>query len=321
MDTPIQEHAMSDHHAVSPSSVGAFALPPSVSAIGPGRAVTMMPIAAITVRTQVRTQFDQAALGELAQSIKAVGILQPVLVRREGKALILVDGERRLRAAIQAGLAEVPVIVVDADGWESPHKVVQVQLIANLQRRDLNPIELARGLAQLRDLTGWSITDLANRVGPSIASVSRSLALLDLAESVQAQVESGRLAASAALKLRKLDPERQTVLAVEAAGLSRKGVERLVRRRARTPDGFAAPRIARSARSSRGPRSLLAVGPLRVQVNAKASPSDVVAALQQLSDLARALSLLSPDLPPFLEALCAELKPTSEVSPPVAIDQ
>lgn len=317
------------HPRAAPTLSLAAPAAPDPGRIDPVRTVAQMPISAITARPQVRTQFDPEAINELAASIKAIGILQPLLVRGDGKELVLVDGERRLRAAILAGLTEVPVLLIEADSMQTPGQTIQTQLIANLHRRDLNPMELARGLAQLRDESGWTATELAERVGLSLASVSRSLALLDLVDTVQAQVESGQLAASTALKLRKLARDRQGTVAAQAAGLSREGVGQLVRHQKRSQGPLRPPQGPRGSPGQRPPRPsrpLLAVGPLRVHVASKVSPSDVVVALQQLSDLARALSLISPDLPPFLEALRAELNPATDarsidVSSPVAIDQ
>ncbi len=177
---------------------------------------------------QPRRDFDPAALEELAASIRAQGVLQPVVVRPAGDAYELVAGERRWRAAQMAGLAEIPAVVREVDD----RTAAALALIENIQRRDLNPIEEARGLARLIDEHGLTHQEAAEAVGRSRAAVSNLLRLLELDAEVRAMVERGELEMGHARALLALPPARQREAAarVAARGLSVRETERLVRR-------------------------------------------------------------------------------------------
>lgn len=153
--------------------------------------VQELPIAAIVPNTfQPRTQFDQAALEDLAASVKAHGILQPIMVRPSGRGRYeLVAGERRFRAAELAGLSRVPVIVRDITDEES----LTVALIENIQREDLNAIESARGYRQLLDQFRLSQTELSRALGKGLSTISNSLRLLDLPPEVQESIAQGQI--------------------------------------------------------------------------------------------------------------------------------
>ena len=139
---------------------------------------------------QPRARFDGEALQALADSITAHGIIQPLTVREmAGECYQIIAGERRWRAARLAGLREVPVLVVEADD----QKVMELALIENLQREDLNPIEEAKGYQVLQDAHGLSQTEISERVGKSRSAVANSLRLLQLCPEVLALVESGEL--------------------------------------------------------------------------------------------------------------------------------
>jgi ParB family chromosome partitioning protein len=140
--------------------------------------------------SQPRTQFDQGALDALAASIEASGVVQPLLVRplHDG-SYELVAGERRWRAAQQAGLDKVPAVIRDSEQAER----LQVALIENMVREDLNPVEEARACAALIEELDVSKEDLAQRVGRSRPAVSNLIRLLDLPDEVLALLESGEL--------------------------------------------------------------------------------------------------------------------------------
>jgi ParB family chromosome partitioning protein len=138
---------------------------------------------------QPRKDFSVEALRELADSIREQGIVQPLIVRERDGHLELIAGERRWRAAQQVGLTEVPVILRDADD----RAVLELALIENLQRENLNPIEEAQGYAQLIEAFKLKQDDVALKVGKSRAAVANALRLLKLAPAIQGEVREGRL--------------------------------------------------------------------------------------------------------------------------------
>ncbi|MDN5869273.1 MAG: ParB/RepB/Spo0J family partition protein [Nitrococcus sp.] len=180
-------------------------------------------------RYQPRSRFDPAALQELADSIRAQGVVQPIVVRpeRDGRYEIIA-GERRWRAAQLAGVADVPALVRDLPD----QAVVAVALIENIQREDLNPIEEASALKQLTSEFGMTHQEVASSVGRSRASVSNLLRLLELAEEVKGLIGEGRLEMGHGRALLALDSPRQVEAArrVVGKGLSVRETESLVRR-------------------------------------------------------------------------------------------
>ncbi len=198
------------------------------------RIVQEIAIERITCGTQVRESSGLSAedLAGLAQSIKeAGGVLQPILARREGDALIVLDGHRRVFAAKRAGLATIPVIMIESELSES--EVTYRQLVLDAQRVQLNPIERGRAIDQLMRATQWPASTVAVRLGVSPASVSKLLALLELPEEVQRDVASGRLAMSTAYALARVgDAAEREALAAEAANgrLTREALSRKMRR-------------------------------------------------------------------------------------------
>lgn len=139
---------------------------------------------------QPRHIFDESALDDLAASIREHGVLQPLLVRKLGKGgYELIAGERRLQAAQRAGLAEVPIRVCDVDDKNS----LELALIENLQRENLNPIEEADGYRVLAEKFGLIQEEIARRVGKGRATVANALRLLELQEEIRNMIRSGRL--------------------------------------------------------------------------------------------------------------------------------
>jgi ParB family chromosome partitioning protein len=140
---------------------------------------------------QPRRRFAPEPLAELAESIRAHGLLQPVVVRRVAGAFELIAGERRLRAARMAGLAEIPAVVHDGDERDR----MELALIENLQREDLSPLEEAEAYRRLLDEHGLTQDDLARRVGKSRPAIANALRLLGLPEEVKARLRSGEISA------------------------------------------------------------------------------------------------------------------------------
>ena len=176
---------------------------------------------------QPRKTFDEEALGELAASIAEHGLLQPIAVRPQGLGgYSIVAGERRWRACRMAGLTEVPVVVKDV----SDEQAMELALVENLQREDLNPIEEAKGYRALQDVYGMTQDDVAQSVGKSRPAVANATRLLALSEPVLKLVEDGTLSAGHARALLPLsDPEMQlaTAKTVIEKGLSVRRAEAL----------------------------------------------------------------------------------------------
>ena len=156
--------------------------------------------------SQPRKQFDADALADLADSIREHGIIQPLTVRKlQSGYYQIIAGERRWRAARMAGLSEVPAIVIEADD----RKAMELAMIENLQREDLNPIEEAEGYQMLISQYNMTQEETAQRVGKSRSAVANALRLLHLYPSVRAMVEDGRLSNGHARTLLPLAPEAQ----------------------------------------------------------------------------------------------------------------
>lgn len=178
---------------------------------------------------QPRCNFDEEKLQELAASIKEFGVVQPVVVRKKGRSYELVAGERRLRAADLAGLTKVPAIVKDYDDA----KMMEIALIENIQRHDLNPIEEAQGLRRLMQEFKLTQEQTAEKVGRSRSAVTNILRLLNLPEQVQKQIINGVLTMGQAKQLLGLPkPEQmcEVAEAIIANGWSSRMTEEVVRK-------------------------------------------------------------------------------------------
>jgi ParB family chromosome partitioning protein len=162
-------------------------------------ALAKIPLVRITPGPhQPRRHFDESALRQLADSIRTGGVIQPLILRSlKGGRYEIIAGERRWRAAELAGLETVPAIITDADD----RTVMEVSIIENLQREDLNPIEEAEAYRRLIDEFELSQEEAANRVGKDRSTISNSLRLLKLPKSIQADVTTGRLSAGHARAL------------------------------------------------------------------------------------------------------------------------
>jgi ParB family transcriptional regulator, chromosome partitioning protein len=178
---------------------------------------------------QPRSRFDDETLNELAASIREVGILQPIVVRRTSQGYEVVTGERRLRAAKLAGLATVPVVLRDSDD----SNLLREALIENIHREDLNPIELGEAFRQLLDELGLKQEELADRVGVSRSHIANTIRLLALPFEVQQLLTDEKISAGharALLALGDADAITSLSLRVAAEDLSVRETEEIVRR-------------------------------------------------------------------------------------------
>lgn len=179
---------------------------------------------------QPRDHFDEGAIGRIAESLVEHGMLQPIVVRQAADGYEIIAGERRWRAAQRAGLERIPAVIRDA----SPRESLEIALVENLQREDLNPVEEAHAYRLLVEEMGLTQEEAARRVGRDRSTVANYLRLLKLPEQVQAALVDGTLSMGHARALVGLeDPAAQRRLAEEAVarGLSVRQVEARVRRR------------------------------------------------------------------------------------------
>jgi ParB family chromosome partitioning protein len=196
---------------------------------------------------QPRTTFRPEAIEELAQSIRTDGVIQPILIRRNGPRYALIVGERRWRAAQLAGIPTIPAIVRDLP----KERILEVTLVENIQREDLNPIEVALALQRMIDELGLSHDTLATRTGKDRTTITNLLRLLRLPADVQELVAERRISmghARAILGLDGTDDQRALAEKAAAQGLSVRQVERLVRNRTKPessePDRELDPNVA-----------------------------------------------------------------------------
>ncbi len=183
------------------------------------------PIKRLTCKPQIREWMDEESLAGLAQSIKESGILQPILVRREGSEFIVIEGHRRLRAAQMAGLSHVPVVIDDRELSEA--EALLRQFVTNCQREDLPVLDKARAVQQLMKAMNWSAAETAVKLGISPSMVSKLLKVLELPAAVQEQIATGAIGISAAYAIAQApDPAAQSQLASDAVrgGLTREEV-------------------------------------------------------------------------------------------------
>lgn len=231
----------------SASAAGEADDAPSPAAPAPGEGLRTVPIEALSPGPeQPRKRFDPERLAELARSIETQGIIQPIVVSPvvtapgQPRRYVIVAGERRWRAAQQAGLHEVPVVVREVDDEER----LELALVENIQRADLNPIEEARAYSQLLQLRGWTQDEMATRVGKDRSTIANALRLLRLPEKVQEMVREGQLSMGHARTLLGLEQESDIVtLAREVVrvGLSVRATEQAVRKHNAAPRTNAEP--------------------------------------------------------------------------------
>jgi ParB family transcriptional regulator, chromosome partitioning protein len=194
-----------------------------------GSGLLEIPIQGVTPNPkQPRTHFDEETIDSLAASIREVGVLQPIVVRRAQNGYELIAGERRLRAAKKAGLATIPAVIRDSEDADTLREAI----IENIHREDLGPIELADAFRSLLDDLGLTQETLAERLGVSRSHIANTIRLLQLSPGVQQLLADGKIQAGHARALLGMpDAEAQATLALRAAaeGLSVREVEELVR--------------------------------------------------------------------------------------------
>ena len=183
---------------------------------------------------QPRTRFVEATLDELAQSIRTNGIVQPVVVRRKDGKYQIVAGERRWRAAQRAGLRKIPVVVKEI----ADDKLLEIALIENIQRHELNPIEEARAYRKLIDTIGFTQDQLSERIGKERSLISTSLRILKLPQDLLQLIEEDKISASHGRVLLTADDptvQRQVARAIMDFNLSVREPERMIRKRQGKP--------------------------------------------------------------------------------------
>jgi ParB family transcriptional regulator, chromosome partitioning protein len=210
--------------------IGAPSAAPREEVVEPSEKVHRFNLASIIPSPlQPRKDFGREALQELIDSIRQHGIIQPLIVRQVGARFELITGERRWRAAQEAGLTQVPVIIRGAGDME----VLELSLIENLQRADLNPIEEAQGYARLANEFGMRQEDIALKVGRSRAAVANAMRLLDLHPQVQVWLAQNLITVGHAKVLLALKTPEEQLLAAETVlrrNATVRSTERLVAR-------------------------------------------------------------------------------------------
>ena len=161
-----------------------------------------------TNQYQPRTTFDEKKLQELSESIKKHGVVQPILVREEGGGYELVAGERRMRASKLAGLKKIPAVVTKATDIQS----LEIAILENVQREDLNPLEISKGYQRLKDEFGYTQEQVAKSVGKPRSSIANSLRLLTLSPKIQTELEKGGLTEGHAKVLLSVEAAQATIL-------------------------------------------------------------------------------------------------------------
>lgn len=239
---------------------------------GPAKSVQTVPIEMVDPNPeQPRKSFGQEEMNDLVSSIREKGIIQPLIVRpRDGGRYQLVAGERRWRAAQQASLHEVPVVVRDLDDLE----VMEIAIIENVQRSDLNPVEEAMGYRQLMDRFGHTQERLAEALGKSRSHIANILRLLNLPDGVLALVADGKLSSGHARALVTADNPMRLAQKIVSEGLSVRATEALVKKDgepAKSTERKSAPAPAKDADTLALEGDLSAALGMKVTLNHAAS--------------------------------------------------
>jgi ParB family chromosome partitioning protein len=234
-----------------------------------------------------RRHFADADLEELAKSIRDKGLLQPLIVRPRGDGdFEIVAGERRWRAAQKAGVHEVPVLIRELSDGEA----LEIALIENIQRSDLNPLEEARAYGMLLNQFSYTQQQLAESIGKSRSHIANTLRLLTLPDSVRQMIEDGKLTAGHARTLVATDSPAELADRIIKLGLSVREAEDLTRRAA--PASARTPRPEKAADTRALEKSVGDALGLKVEIAAKGAGGTVTiryASLEQLEDVCRRL--------------------------------
>lgn len=267
---------------------GLDALIPEVR-VDPGERLQLVAVSAVQPNPyQPRRSFDEQALRELADSITAHGVIQPLVVRERVGGYDLIAGERRWRAAQIAGLSELPVVVRSCDDG----RLLEIALVENLQREDLNPLEEAQALALLAEQRQMRQEDVASLVGRSRSAVANSLRLLGLPKDVQELLRQGLLTAGHARAILGLVPSRQVEaarLAVEKE-LTVRDLEQMARRATAVRSGGGQP----ATRFARWEERLAGAVELPVRIRAGARGGAVEIRFRSEDELAQLISRFIP---------------------------
>jgi ParB family chromosome partitioning protein len=292
--TPANETAeQSDGEAAGPSSTDLVPVD--------GAWFAQLPVDQIRANAkQPRQVFDEDALAELAHSVREFGVLQPVVVRADGDGYELVMGERRLRAAVAAGLSTVPAIVRSTDD----DAMLRDALLENIHRAQLNPLEEAAAYQQLLEEFGVTHDELAHRIGRSRPQVSNTIRLLNLPVPVQRRVAAGVLSAGHARALLGLDDTdvvEELAARIVAEGLSVRATEELVSLHQHGHAGKKSPRRASTPRFTAPAISELAdklsdTFDTRVRVELGRRKGKITVEFASVDDLERIVAVMAPGL-------------------------
>ena len=186
-----------------------------------------------TNQYQPRTTFDEKKLQELSESIKKHGVVQPILVRKDEDGYELVAGERRMRASKLAGLKKIPAVITKVTNIQS----LEIAILENVQREDLNPLEISKGYQRLKEEFGYTQEQVAKSVGKPRSTIANSLRLLTLSPKIQAELESGNLTEGHAKVLLGVDAAQADTLldTILKDGLSVRDLESLLTEKTTTP--------------------------------------------------------------------------------------
>jgi ParB family chromosome partitioning protein len=242
---------------------------------------------------QPRKEFTPEAIERLSASLLKHGQLMPIRVRWNGTIgkWVVISGERRYRAAMRAGLKTVACIF--ADGGLSPNEILQEQIVENLLREDLRPIEQARAYRQLMDMHGWTAKELSSELQVSQGAISKSLSLLTLPAELQEQVDAGSIQATAAYEVAKVEDrevQRDIARRIVDEDLTRDAAAEVVREATNRPGRASSKGKGRGAASGRGSIRVFKTGVAKVTVafpKKTVKDEDVLAALEEAVGQAR----------------------------------
>lgn len=265
-----------------------------------GSGIVKIPLDSVVAnQLQPREDFDEEKLGELVQSIKEKGIIQPVLVRRrDDETYELIAGERRLRAAKKAGLTDIPAIVRDANNEES----LELALIENIQRANLNPIEEAKAYKKLMENFGLNQDELSKKVGKERATVTNTLRLLKLPEEIQRAITEEKITYGHGRALLGLKTEAEQLMVygkIILKNLSVRDVERIVQKANRQGGIRLKPIIVEKSRDPflfQYEESLKRSLGTQVRINSKGKGGHIEIEYYSKDDLARIIECLQPNV-------------------------
>lgn len=278
----------------APAAPASTALPKSMATAEILNKVVEIPLDQIDNNiNQPRKDFNQEKLYELAESIKANGVVQPILLNRVGTRYIIIAGERRWRASRIAGLKTIPALVQDY----SPTRSAEIAIIENLQRADLNEIELARGVRRLMDEHAYTHEQVSVRLGKSRSTISNTLRLLTLHSEIIKMIEQGELSAGHAKVLVSVTPSSNALTLARKCvelKLSVRELEKLIANSGSTPSSVAQKLTApQSLEIKELQRSLTTALSTKVTIQGNSIKGKIIIDYYNISDLNKLKKLLS----------------------------